>query len=910
MRRFFLFVISVAYLSILGIGCSDSGGGGNRADTGGTDTDSETTQPLDTTSQNEDSQTEEPGDDTGSVSGTDSGEDTETVFNEDTQDTDSADTSSGTEDPGVDTDYELEPFSCEAQNMGNVDPGWDTDVKESTCTVTKKQGSTSWAILGTVVSPDEVISGGVVVFDSETHKITCVGEHSACDTTGVSTIECTGAIIAPGLIDTHNHVTYNSLPRMKTDGMLFSRRYDWRSSDVYSDYRDGSLNDVCANTAVSEVMAALGATTVVQSNGSIDYDCGDRASGLVRNWLSNKHDFDGAAPPSVCRALDIMDNSSVDDKCDGRDRIHLHVAEGVDKYSAYELSAAESAGYLHDGLIAVHGVGFTAFELGKLAAAGASLVWSPRNSIYLYNAGPDIAAAKKLGVKIALAPDWAPTGGVNMLSELKCADALNANFYGKALSDKELVEASTSVPGEIMGMGRGDAIRIGRLEVGFYADIAVFAGDPSKPYRSIIEATPLEVLATVVGGEVIAGQEEIVVGMKGDAHTCSPLEMAAGDKTFTRFVCLKDSGYDQTLDELVSFVYGKYAGKNYAGHAYYESEDEVRLRLWTDFPQEATSVCGLPVLGDDSDRDGVSDEVDNCADLYNPEQRDFDRDGLGDGCDPCPLALEETCGSGDIDGDGTGDADEIFEVEGKKNYSCAVTPGHNDTCGACVAGQTCKMSVYDLVGLTGTWSEGYGTLSFGATVELSDVVVIAISGDSKAWVAEKGGGAYSGIMVYGRRPNALQLNQVVDVSGRLVTYNSGSVMELAASEQDWTLKDVSVEAVPYQSVYWRHVSIGAHDGFGRPTHHVFENSLVDMGEVCVDEIKLYNGKVDTLTVTPCECSEEQARTLVSFFYVPSDEKPADGAFSIGDRITARGLVGYYRGVQVYAITSADVSKVE
>lgn len=38
----------------------------------------------------------------------------------------------------------------------------------------------------------------------------------------------------------------------------------------------------------------------------------------------------------------------------------------------------------------------------------------------------------------------------------------------------------------------------------------------------------------------------------------------------------------------------------------------------------------------DADRDGMSDEQDNCPDLANPSQADADGDGLGDACDPQP----------------------------------------------------------------------------------------------------------------------------------------------------------------------------------------------------------------------------------------------------------------------------------
>ncbi|MEP0842594.1 MAG: FG-GAP repeat protein [Phycisphaerae bacterium] len=46
----------------------------------------------------------------------------------------------------------------------------------------------------------------------------------------------------------------------------------------------------------------------------------------------------------------------------------------------------------------------------------------------------------------------------------------------------------------------------------------------------------------------------------------------------------------------------------------------------------------------DSDGDGVPNELDNCPFVYNADQKDFDRDGVGDVCDACT----------DLDGDGYG----------------------------------------------------------------------------------------------------------------------------------------------------------------------------------------------------------------------------------------------------------------
>jgi hypothetical protein len=55
----------------------------------------------------------------------------------------------------------------------------------------------------------------------------------------------------------------------------------------------------------------------------------------------------------------------------------------------------------------------------------------------------------------------------------------------------------------------------------------------------------------------------------------------------------------------------------------------------------------------DPDADGVCSGVDNCPDVYNPDQRDADADRHGDVCDNCRLVPNST--QTDSDGDHVGD---------------------------------------------------------------------------------------------------------------------------------------------------------------------------------------------------------------------------------------------------------------
>jgi len=86
----------------------------------------------------------------------------------------------------------------------------------------------TYALKGTVVTPTEVIENGTVLIVGQ--KIKAVGSNVTLPAE-TKVIE-TGGFIYPGLIDLHNHLTWNLLPRWKP-GQLFSNRYEWQQSQMY-----------------------------------------------------------------------------------------------------------------------------------------------------------------------------------------------------------------------------------------------------------------------------------------------------------------------------------------------------------------------------------------------------------------------------------------------------------------------------------------------------------------------------------------------------------------------------------------------------------------------------------------------------------------------------------------------------
>jgi hypothetical protein len=82
---------------------------------------------------------------------------------------------------------------------------------------------------------------------------------------------------------------------------------------------------------------------------------------------------------------------------------------------------------------------------------------------------------------------------------------------------------------------------------------------------------------------------------------------------------------------------------------------QVVVTNYEDPPVEDTLRFPLNVdlMVTEIDCDGIANEVDNCADVYNPLQEDADGDHVGDSCDNCIFV--DNPDQIDSDGDGVGD---------------------------------------------------------------------------------------------------------------------------------------------------------------------------------------------------------------------------------------------------------------
>jgi 5-methylthioadenosine/S-adenosylhomocysteine deaminase len=396
------------------------------------------------------------------------------------------------------------------------------------CPLLAQSSSAGFALRGTLVTPGGIVENGTVLIQQ--NKITAVGTKVKLPAN--TTVIDTNGVIAPGFIDLHNHLTYNVFPRWHP-AEVFGNRYDWQQKPIYQTLlespHEGMVADglECEMERYAEVKAlSEGETSAV---GSLANAC---SMGLVHN-LDSEDEWHVAYNVFPLQMTE-SDLTPIRQKL-ANHQLHaflIHLGEGghADASAAREFEMLKGRGLLVPGVSLIHGVALQPADYVEMAAHGVNLIWSPRSNLELYGGTADVAAAKTAHVKIALAPDWSPTGSDGLLAELKFAAAWNETQTPHLFTDRELVAMATSIPADLIGASD----RLGALAPGHDADVMVVKpeGDAKKhdAYWTLTHATAAQVVLVMVGGEPLYGDPD-VLEKTGPSRPSEKIEVCGGSKT-------------------------------------------------------------------------------------------------------------------------------------------------------------------------------------------------------------------------------------------------------------------------------------------------------------------------------------------------------------------------------------------
>jgi hypothetical protein len=390
------------------------------------------------------------------------------------------------------------------------------------------------ALAGRIVTCDRserVLADGVVficqgrVLDV---RIRSAGVPSGFERTPI--IETKGTLF-PGLIELHNHLSYNALPLWAPIPAKFEHRGQWPNHKDYRRLVSGPMTVLGRTPSLLpalvryvECKCLLGGVTTSQgimlnSNAGIQRFY----KGLVRN-VEQAQDPD--LPDAEGHILDVEARDAAAFlarmmKAKGQRSYLLHLSEGVtdptrpDSVARRHFLALEvrpNQWAISDALSGIHATGLLDEDFRVLARNGASMIWSPLSNLLLYGGTARVEAAREAGVRIGIGSDWSPTGSKNLLGELKVAWLYSQSFMRKPFSARDLVLMATRVAAEILKWNAA----LGSLEAGKCADLVMIEGTAGDPYDSLIRSPETSIHLVMINGVARFGTRGLMAQLAPD----------------------------------------------------------------------------------------------------------------------------------------------------------------------------------------------------------------------------------------------------------------------------------------------------------------------------------------------------------------------------------------------------------
>ena len=403
------------------------------------------------------------------------------------------------------------------------------------------------ALSGRLVTMDKdftVLSRGVVYIDQG--AILAVREATAPAPSGferIPVVKSDGTLF-PGLIELHNHLSYNVLQLWQVP-KTFTNRDQWGRTPDYRRLVTGPMT-VLGQTAnllpalirYVECKCLLGGVTTSQGIELFSNHGGRRFyRGITRN-VEQTDDAD--LPEALAKIADVeaSDARRFLARLARQSCFLLHLSEGTDgpardHFLALKIQRSEWA--INGALTGIHCAALKPEDFGVLGERGGSMVWSPLSNLLLYGATANVKEARARGVRVALGSDWSPTGSKNLLGELKAAH-LASLAAGDVFSEREIVAMATREAAAIL---KWEGVA-GSIEAGKRADLLVVDGATADPYTGLLKSDETSIRLVLINGVPRFGRSDLMKKLGGAGET-----VRVGGKP--RMVNLREANADPVI---------------------------------------------------------------------------------------------------------------------------------------------------------------------------------------------------------------------------------------------------------------------------------------------------------------------------------------------------------------------------
>lgn len=307
--------------------------------------------------------------------------------------------------------------------------------------------------------------------------------------------------IYPALINTHDHLRGNYLPRVGPKQGLFYLNWlpwdnDLKASETYAERSNLSVDELYHLSTYKNLFS--GVTTVNDHFPQI-WNRDLLPTLPIRAFLTY-----GLA--HECSNYDLKWGDGIQIEHDRAKKngwpFITHLSEGFDPEAVDGVNILEKLGVLDNHCLLVHCIGFSDEDIKKVARAGASISWCAASNLFMFNVTCKIRKFLRAGINCTIGTDSTHTGSYNLLAEMKFARETYRNMYGEELPAKKLFEMVTRNSARAFWMEE----TLGTLEEGKLADIMVLKKRVDDPFENLAQAEMKDIELLTMAGKPMYGE--------------------------------------------------------------------------------------------------------------------------------------------------------------------------------------------------------------------------------------------------------------------------------------------------------------------------------------------------------------------------------------------------------------------
>ncbi|MDR3160977.1 MAG: amidohydrolase family protein, partial [Spirochaetaceae bacterium] len=309
------------------------------------------------------------------------------------------------------------------------------------------------------------------------------------------------SVVYPALINTHDHLQGNYLPRVgPKPGTFYLTWLPWdndlKASSTYSERSQLSREELYHLGAYKNLFS--GVTTV-----NDHFPPALNREILPTLPIRVIHNY-GLAHEASSYDLKWGDGLEVEHERAVRNRgpFITHLAEGFDEEAMNGVTSLEARGVLDRQCLLVHCIGISDEDIRKIAKAEASVSWCAASNMFMFNVTCKIRKLLEAGVNVAMGTDSSATGSYNLLEELRYARELYRRLYSEDLPARLLFEMATVNAAKAFWLQ--DCL--GTLERGKLADVLVLRGRRDDPYENLVSASMEDIELLILEGRPLYGE--------------------------------------------------------------------------------------------------------------------------------------------------------------------------------------------------------------------------------------------------------------------------------------------------------------------------------------------------------------------------------------------------------------------